>query len=459
LNIKEAKDLYKSILEKETEKLMGLDLQCRCGGNHTIPINYLTIKRGALEELREQLYELKMHGTASVIYDRIIEDGIVKDILKKLENQEILFSIYPVGDGKEKPKPEVQLAREIGRSIGKRADFHISVGSGVISDLTKYAAFELGVPCILIPTAPSMNGYTSSMAALTSRGLKNTLLVSPAKAIFADLDILMKAPIEMVRSGLGDIVSKSVCHADWKLSQMVKNTYFCPLSFLITDKTEHLYLEAAEEIGNRTEYGIKVLTDGVMRSGLSMTLIGTSTPSSGAEHLLSHYWDLISLMDGTPGNFHGTQVGVATLITLRLYDFVRNYPVKKLSRSRLEKNYMSKEEVLDYIDKRFGCYSKGIKDEFLKKYMDFNEKIKEIDRILQTWEIFWEELDPYLRPWEPVEKALEKSGAPFHYRDIGKKKDEVVDTLLHAFLIRGRYTILDLACDLGVMGEAVESIL
>jgi len=459
LTLQQAKVLFKSILEKETENLMGLDFECQCGKRHTIPIKYLTVNHAALDELKAQLYTLNINGTASVIYDRIIENRVVKNILQNLEDQGILFFTHPVGDGKNKPDPEVQLAKEIAKGIGKRADFLISVGSGVISDLTKYAAFELSVPFILIPTAPSMNGYTSSMAALTDRGIKNTLLVSPARAIFADLDILMEAPVEMVLSGLGDIVSKSVCNADWKLSQMIKGTYFCPLPFLITDKTEPLYLKAVQDIGKRSEYGIKILTDGVMRSGLSMTVIGTSTPSSGSEHLLSHYWDLISLMNNTCGHFHGTQVGVATIIILKLYDFIRTYPVGKISLSGLEKNYPEKGKVEAYIDTRYGCYANGIKNEFLKKYMPWKDKKKEIDRILQMWENLWKELDPYLRPWEPVEKALRESGAAFHYQDIGKERNEVVDALLHAYLIRARYTILDLANDLGIMKQACESII
>jgi glycerol-1-phosphate dehydrogenase [NAD(P)+] len=240
----------------------------------------------------------------------------------------------------------------------------------------------------------------------------------------------------------------------------VKNTYFCPVPFRITDKSEPLYLDSAREIRERTEYGIGVLTDGIMRSGLSMTVIGTSTPSSGAEHLIAHYWDLIALKEGRKKEFHGVQVGAATLMMLRLYEFIRNYPVKKkVSVTRLQRAYPSRESVTESIQKKFGRYADGVCEEYFQKYLDWNEKQQEIEMILDQWEEIWSALDPYIRPTGPVEKALQESGACSHYTHLGKRKDEVCADVRDAILIRGRYTLLDLADDLGILGEAAERVL
>jgi glycerol-1-phosphate dehydrogenase [NAD(P)+] len=344
--------------------------------------------------------------------------------------------------------------------VGPGFDFLVSVGSGVVSDLVKYASSILEKPYVLVPTAPSMNGYTSSMAALTDMGIKKTLMVPPASAIFADIATLTGAPVEMVRSGLGDIVSKSICNADWKLSELVKKTYFCPLPFRITDKSEPFYLEAAEEIGNRTEQGIRVLTDGIMRSGLSMTVIGTSTPSSGAEHFLSHYWDLLALIEHKVRHFHGVQVGVATILVLKLYEFVRNYPVlKDVSLDELKERHLDEVEARAAIDRKFGIYAKGVNEEYFKKHLNWKEKRQELEGILDRWDSIWNELTPYIRPVRPVVEALEKSGAAVTYAHLGKTKEEVADSLLNAPLIRSRYSILDLANDLGIMGKAIEKVL
>ena len=55
-------------------------------------------------------------------------------------------------------------------------------------------------------------------------------------------------------------------------------------------------------------------------SGLSMAVAGTSAPSSGGEHLISHYLDMTHYAWGWPADLHGCQVGVATLTTAALYE-------------------------------------------------------------------------------------------------------------------------------------------
>lgn len=455
----EAEALVQGIIEKRTEELMGVSFPCVCGKTHEIPMKHLSIRLDALGSVAGKLSELGIAGSGKIVYDKKIERSVVRAIQDGLIRQGLNLSPHPVGDEEGTIQPEIEIARGIAEDIDGTCDFLVSCGSGVITDLTKQAAHLLELPYVLIATAPSMNGYTSSMAALTDSGIKQTLLVRPAEAIFADIGVLMSAPLPMVRAGLGDIVSKSVCSADWKLSHIVKKTYFCPLPFWITDRSEPLYLEAADEICRRTAHGIEVLTDGIMRSGLSMTVIGTSTPSSGAEHFISHYLDLMALIEGREKQFHGVQVGVATLIVLKLYDFVRGLRVKeKVSLRKLKKNYPSKDEERCRIEQKFGAYAKGVEDEYFKKYLNWDEKEREIEWVIENWGRLWKDLEPYLRPAGPVERALRVSGSAVNYRDLGRRRDEVLDALFNAPYIRGRYTILDLIADLGVADKAARII-
>jgi glycerol-1-phosphate dehydrogenase [NAD(P)+] len=456
---KRAERAVERVIETPTEDLMDTSFPCVCGQTHEIPMKYLSNRTGAVDEIGEKLREFGMTGKGALMFDLKIADTVVRPIAERLKAQQVDFETFPVGEGDGKVPPEIEWSERIADRVRGKADYLMSAASGVVSDLTKYAAHLLNLPYILIATAPSMNGYTSSMAALTDRGVKQTLLVTPARGIFADIGVLREAPLPMVQAGLGDIVSKSVCNADWKLSQLVKKTYFCPLPFRITDKSEPQYLEAAGDIGRRTEEGIRILSDGVLRSGLSMTVIGTSTPSSGAEHVLSHYWDLLALMEGRDKLLHGVQVGVTTLITLRLYEYVRSYPIRRVSLGELKRAHPSKDECGAWIDRKFGSFADEVRKEYFKKHMGWDVKQRELEKIIDGWDGLWRELEPYLRPIEPVEEALRRSGAAVSFADLGKSRDEATDALLNALFIRGRYTILDLASDLGILQEAGEKIL
>lgn len=57
----------------------------------------------------------------------------------------------------------------------------------------------------------------------------------------------------------------------------------------------------------------------LIESGLAMLLFGQSHPASGAEHHLSHYWEMEYLRLGRRQLLHGAKVGVASMEIAKLY--------------------------------------------------------------------------------------------------------------------------------------------
>ena len=62
----------------------------------------------------------------------------------------------------------------------------VAVGSGTLTDIVRYAAHSAGCDFVSVPTAASMDGYASSVAALERDGVKLTLPARAPAAIFAD---------------------------------------------------------------------------------------------------------------------------------------------------------------------------------------------------------------------------------------------------------------------------------
>ena len=61
-----------------------------------------------------------------------------------------------------------------------------SVGSGVITDLTRYVAARAGRQFVSVPTAASMDGYASGVAVMEFGGMKTSYPAGPPAAIFAE---------------------------------------------------------------------------------------------------------------------------------------------------------------------------------------------------------------------------------------------------------------------------------
>ncbi|MDQ0192658.1 sn-glycerol-1-phosphate dehydrogenase [Paenibacillus wynnii] len=200
-----------------------------------------------------------------------------------------------------------------------KSDAVIVVGSGTLHDVARYAAYSASVPFVSVPTAPSVDGFTSNGSPLIIRGNKITIPAAGPVAIFADTDILREAPTAMIAAGFGDMLGKYTSLFDWKYGRLTAEEPYSPVVAKITEQALLACVDYAEEIGNRTERGISVLTEALIESGLAILLFGQSHSASGAEHHLSHYWEMEYIRTGRRQLLHGAKVGVACAEISALY--------------------------------------------------------------------------------------------------------------------------------------------
>ncbi|MBC7256832.1 MAG: iron-containing alcohol dehydrogenase, partial [Chloroflexi bacterium] len=106
--------------------------------------------------------------------------------------------------GKEIIADEEQIVQVMLPAGGDAERVYLAVGSGTITDVTRFASHRMGRPFIALPTAPSVDAYTSPNAPLVIRRLKKTLPAQVPLAVFADLEALRRAPRPMIAAGFGD---------------------------------------------------------------------------------------------------------------------------------------------------------------------------------------------------------------------------------------------------------------
>jgi glycerol-1-phosphate dehydrogenase [NAD(P)+] len=355
---------------------------------------------------------------------------------------------------------EDKIGDQAAESIEPSVDLLIGAGSGVICDLTKWIATRLKKPFILCGTAPSMNGYTSITATITENDIKKSELLNPANAIAADVSIMSKAPITMIRAGIEDLTARAICNADWKLSSLLRQTYFCPLPYQMTDRPEQVYLAAAKGIGQADPDAIHLLTEAILVSGLSMTILGDNTsPSSGGEHIISHFWDLLVHLRGSPKNLHGAQVGIGTVLMLALYDYVRHYDIGKIHPIDILRKRPSLEQIEAEDKKLYGKQADDFNRVAVQKRIPDQDYIAYIKRILNNWETLWDALNPYIAPMDAITKPLEAAGVTLKLEAIQRTREEGIEALLNGSRYRPRYSLLDLAWELGIFPGDVGLIL
>ena len=183
----------------------------------------------------------------------------------------------------------------------------IAFGGGSVLDIVKYAASQLDMPYVNVPSALSNDAVYSCVARLVKNGKKFSFGVQPPIGIIVDIDIINNSPEVLLYAGLADIVSNLSAIQDWLLAHNEIGEPINEMAYMLA-KEAALPLLRYEKKDLRSDNLILDLVNGIVTSGLSMIISGNTRGTSGAEHLISHAIDEFFPERST---IHGLQVGWA----------------------------------------------------------------------------------------------------------------------------------------------------
>lgn len=351
--------------------------------------------------------------------------------------------------GREPLDATEELAEEVAHHA-QGAAFITAVGAGTLADLAKYAGDKLNIPVLLFPTAASMNGYTSGIVALKVRGLKRTQPCRPATGVFADPAVVAGAPQRMTAAGVGDFLSKASSACDWRAAHFLRGEYYSEEAMAFYEGAIERGLAAAPRVGVGDPAAVGVVLEALLLSGLSMLVAGSSSPASGGEHLISHFIDMKSALYGFPHDLHGAQVGVATVHCLRLWRRVLALDPNHVDVDALVEAQPGPDVVAAAVEADWGAtVAAEVMSQWRQKALDAPALRAEIDRFLANRDTLQSLLARDLLPPETVEKAISQAGGPTRPEDLTAPGEVYAGALRRARYIRNRFTVLDLAAELG----------
>src|SRR5512133_597674 len=257
--------------------------------------------------------------SALLVMDANTEEAAGDSVAAQLADLEVGKLRFPNRTGLRADEVAVAEVRACLRSDAP--DALIAVGSGVIADIARYAAHLEGRDFVSVPTAASMDGYASSVAAMEIGGVKVTYPARAPLAIFADPGVIAAAPAELTRAGLGDMLGKATARVDWLASHLLYGERFSAAVDARVLEPLVRTLELIDGVLGGEAEAIEALLGGLIESGVAMAMLGSSRPASGCEHHASHFWDLLAARGAREHTSHGLQVGYATRFAIRLQRF------------------------------------------------------------------------------------------------------------------------------------------
>ena len=200
-------------------------------------------------------------------------------------------------------------------SMSNRAKAVVSIGGGKVIDAGKYAAFLKGLPFISIPTSSSSDGFSSASASLIVDGRRTSVPAKLAYGILVDTEVIRTAPEQFIYSGIGDMVSKITALYDWVYEAEHGVGTLNDFAVMIAKKAVNSFVRTPYQ-SIKDEIFLKELLDSLSMSGIANEIAGSSAPTSGSEHLISHALDKLLEVP----QLHGIQVGIATYIMAKVQD-------------------------------------------------------------------------------------------------------------------------------------------
>ncbi|MBD3306895.1 iron-containing alcohol dehydrogenase [candidate division KSB3 bacterium] len=337
----------------------------------------------------------------------------------------------------------------------------IAVGSGTINDIVKRGSYECDRRYMVVATAASMDGYSSFGAAIVRDGFKKTLECPAPLVIIADIEILRDAPPEMTAAGYGDLVSKIPAGADWVIADAVGVDPFVPAVWEMVQPDLRKWIAAPDKLKTGDSQAFEYLFEGLTMTGFAMQALRRSRPASGADHLFSHMWEMQNLT-GSQGETisHGFKVSIGILASTALMEVVCAREIRQQDIDAVCRAWKPWEARKADIQQAF--QDTPIIDRVLAesqaKYLSVEQLRQRLKSLRTRWQELCDHVTRQLIPYPELKQMFIAAGCPVTPEQINLTRDRVCHTVAPAQMIRNRYTILDLAYELGWLEACVEEI-
>ena len=269
----------------------------------------LKVEKGALHKLGEYLSYSGFQKVVIFFGNGLIEmfGSVVMSSLKQA-NVEVL-------EYQELDTVRLEDITSLAFSLPNKTQAIIGLGGGKVIDAAKYCGFLRKLPFVSIPTSASSDGFSSASASLLVEGRRNSVPAKMAHSIIVDLDVITSAPDHFLYSGIGDMVSKITAIYDWQFEEKKGYSKVNDFSVMIAKKAVNSFVRTPFQ-NIKEPLFLKELMDSLAMSGVANEIAGSSAPTSGSEHLISHALDKML----PHPQLHGIQVGVATYLMSLVQD-------------------------------------------------------------------------------------------------------------------------------------------
>lgn len=433
--------------------------KCPCGRAHSVDMGDIVIRRNALDDIGCIVQRVSPGRRIAMVCDTNTYRAAGERLELSLADTQVHLTTCTI-QGEEPLVPDEKALGKALLALEPGTQCLLAVGSGTINDIVRHVAHKMSIPFIAVATAPSMDGYASSISSLVIDGVKTTVSGKLASSIVGDIEVLSKAPEHMKAAGFGDLIGKLIAKMDWRLAHLVNGEYICEYTIGLVHDALRKCIDAfrpstpyASPPG--TPYSdemIAAIIEGLVVSGLAIAMVGVSRAASGSEHHISHFLEMTALSGEAPVHLHGEKVSLGTYIMSTMYHKVFSHDFAEIERlmaapprrqmeerrvARLTEVYGRTAPAM--IQRWCSNLPSETRVQYVKGYLSANWK-----RLQQMV------TDELPRPAE-LASLLDAAKSPYRFQEMGYSRDLIEDAIICSKEISQKYSLLYILDEIGLL--------
>lgn len=174
-------------------------------------------------------------------------------------------------------------------------DAVVGIGGGSAMDTAKWLQWKRGIPLYQVPSLPSVNACFTRMTALRDRGGVRYEGDAVPRQVLVDFDLMAAAPVELVRGGIGDVLSCHTARFDWQVGAAAGRDVpwdddAAAMSLVYLDELESL----APSLAAGDDDGLRRLMECHRDIGWRCHELGHARFEEGSEHFFAYSFEEVT---------------------------------------------------------------------------------------------------------------------------------------------------------------------